>query len=207
MCYRVEMKMDIRKIGKQFKAAADHPDSIVFDSEINGFAYPVLPVITADAPSKIELSYEWGLIPSWCRDEAIRKNTLNARIESLSEKPAFKGVIANRCLVLATGYFEWRWLDEKGKSKQKFGIHHASAEAFAFAGLYSFWRDPQRRQRNTFTICTTRANEQMQYVHNTKQRMPVMLNPGDEQAWLDPTNDVQAFSFPRYTPDLVAFPN
>ena len=198
--------MDIRKISKQFKAVADNTGNFTFQEELNGFSFPVLPVITNQERTRLELSFEWGLVPAWCKDDSIRKNTLNARIESLDEKPAFRSSVTHRCLVIATGYFEWRWLDEKGKSKQKFEVHHAVAEAFAFAGLYASWQDPFGKRRDTFTICTTQANPQMQYVHNTKNRMPVMLNPGDEDAWLDPHNDVRSFAYPEYSPQLVAFP-
>ena len=200
------MKMDIREIGKRFKAVADNPNSTLFETELSGFNYPVLPVITNENSHLLSLEHSWGLIPGWCKDESIRKNTLNARLETLAEKPAFKNYVGNRCLVLATGYFEWRWNDEKGKSKQKYAIHHASADAFAFAGLYSSWNEPTGRIRKTFTIVTTGANEQMRYIHNTKQRMPLMLNPGDEEAWLDAKNEVSAFAYPDYDAQLVAFP-
>ena len=152
------------------------------------------------------MSHHWGVIPSWCQDDSIRKNTLNARVESLHEKPSFRNYVQNRCLVLATGYYEWRWLDDKGKAKQKFEIHHASAEAFAFAGLYAHWHEASGLLRKTFTIVTTAANKQMEYIHNTKKRMPLMLNPGDEDAWLDTRNDPSKFAYPAYDAQLVAFP-
>ncbi len=206
MCYRVEMKMDIRKLAKRFNANLADPAGFVPAAEFNGFEYPVLPVILAELPSRVSLEYHWGLIPPWSREIEIRKNTLNARVESLNDKPAFRDSVNNRCLVLATGYYEWRWNDPKGKSKQKFEIHHAEAEAFAFAGLYSRQTLGDGKSRNTFTIVTTAANPQMRYVHNNKLRMPLMLNPGDEQAWLNASNPPESFGYPNYDARLIVFP-
>jgi putative SOS response-associated peptidase YedK len=75
------------------------------------------------------------LIPAWAKDKTIQQYTLNAKIETLNEKPSFKNNIKNRCLVIADGYYEWQWLDPKGKNKQKYLITLTSEEPFAFAGI------------------------------------------------------------------------
>ena len=206
MCYRVEVKAGIEDIAKRFRAQFQNADLFNFADEINGFAHDVHPVITNHDSYIIQPDYEWGLIPDWCKDDSIRKNTLNAKIETLEQKPAFKNVISNRCLVIATAYYEWRWNDEKGKSKQKFKIHSSEEEIFAFAGIYSKWTSPETgNSLNTFSIVTTAANQQMQYIHNNKQRMPLMLRRQDELSWLDPQVNYQDFGYPNYNAPIVAF--
>ena len=140
--------------------------------------------------------YNWGLIPFWAKNDTLKKSTLNARIETLAEKPAFRNSVENRCLVIANGYYEWQWLDEKGKQKQKYLITPAKEELFAFAGIYSRWKDPQTgNDINTYSIVTTRANELMSEIHNNKERMPVILRPTDRQAWLEGAAH-EDFAFP-----------
>lgn len=121
---------------------------------------------------------------------------LNAKIETLVEKPAFKNVLNQRCLILANGFYEWQWLDAKGKNKIKFEIGIGNDELFAFAGLYSQWIDPDTSEIvPTFTIVTTEANTLMAEIHNIKKRMPVILRPEDEQHWLHQA-PVENFAFP-----------
>jgi len=111
---------------------------------------------------------------------------LNARIETIYEKPSFKDVINNRCLVLADGFYEWQWLDEKGKQKQKYELTLPHNELFAFAGLYSEWTNKTTGEiQNTYTLLTTAANEQMSKIHNTKKRMPILVAADSELAWLN----------------------
>ncbi|MBF0694208.1 MAG: SOS response-associated peptidase [Flavobacterium sp.] len=206
MCYRVEVKAGIQEIANRFKAQFESIDSFNFDHEINGFAHEAHPVIIDKQPGIIASNYHWGLIPGWCKDNSIRKNTLNAKVETLDQKPSFRDVVNNRCLVIATGYYEWRWNDEKGKSKQKFVIHSAEDEIFTFAGIYSVWRSPENGETvNTFSIVTTGANQKMAYIHNTKKRMPIMLKSRDEQDWLNGTLKPEDVAFPNYNVELIAF--
>ncbi len=208
MCYRVQVNTGVEKIAQRFKVTVEKPEKLLFDSEINGFAYQPLPVITSENPSVVTSEYSWGLIPAWCKDNTIRKNTLNAKIETLEDKPAFRNAVGNRCLVIATGYYEWRWLDEKGKVKEKYEIYSTEEAIFAFAGIYSTWIDPLTQEEyKTFSIITTQANPQMEYIHNMKKRMPVMLKKQDEMKWLDPNSDYSEFAFPRYNADIIAFNN
>jgi putative SOS response-associated peptidase YedK len=129
---------------------------------------------------------------------------LNARIETIDEKPSFKNAVNNRCLIIAIAYYEWRWIDPKGKLKEKYQINSQDTEIFTFAGLYSTWNDIQTGEAlNRYTILTTEANETMKYVHNMKQRMPVMLKKADEMAWLDHSSSINDFAFP-YQVNLIA---
>ncbi|MDX1753091.1 MAG: SOS response-associated peptidase [Salinimicrobium sediminis] len=202
MCFRTRLNAKIIEIEKAFEARFMEPGSYQPQEEINGFDFSSNPVITDYAPGEI-LFYNWGLIPGWAKNDSLKKSTLNARIETLTEKPAFRNSVENRCLVIANGYYEWQWLDEKGKQKQKYLITPAKEEIFAFAGIYSSWRDPVTRNfLNTYSIVTTRANELMSEIHNNKERMPVIIRKEDRQAWLE-KKPVENFAFP-YEVELKA---
>ena len=83
----------------------------------NGFTYPKCPVVSSEN-TKLIKHYQWGLIPFWAKDDSIKAYTLNAKIETIKEKPSFKGCIKNRCLVIVDGFYEWQWLDPKGKKNK-----------------------------------------------------------------------------------------
>ena len=204
MCYYTEQSEGIKVVKKRFNAIVDNEDNFLQSENINGFSYPNLPIITNENPQIIRTDFHWGLVPNWAQDINFRKNTLNAKIETIEEKPSFKNIIQNRCLIIATSYFEWRWNDEKGKSKDKYQIFSNEDEIFAFAGLYTTW-NKSGETYNSFTMVTTEANPQMQYIHNHKKRMPIVLHKGDELAWLDHNNAIQDFAFPKYDANIIAF--
>ena len=204
MCYRTQMNKTIGEIERAFNARCVEPNSYVPMDEINGFTYIKTPVIRDEGRGEIDL-FHWGLIPFWAKDDAIKKNTLNARIETVTDKPAFRNSVENRCLVLANAYYEWQWLDEKGKKKQKFRIHPVDQEIFAFAGIYSNWKNPGTGEViNSYSIITTEANELMSVIHNNKHRMPVVLKQEDHTSWLSGA-DVTNFALP-YEVALEAIP-
>ena len=205
MCFYTQQNATKKEVQSRFDAEIDNEETYLENDFINGFSYPNMPIILNTKPELITTNYSWGLLPSWAKDEDFRKNTLNARIETVDEKASFKNVMQNRCLVIATAYYEWRWNDEKGKSKDKYQINSQEDEIFTFAGLYSKWVNPATgEEKNTYTILTTEANELMQYVHNHKKRMPVVLHKKDEKAWLDNSNAIRDFAFP-YQASIVAF--
>ncbi|MDP5091945.1 MAG: SOS response-associated peptidase [Polaribacter sp.] len=202
MCYHVKQTSTAKAMEQRFDAAIASGSLFAPQEHINGFSFPQLPVITQQAPSLIQ-PFAWGLIPGWAKNDEIKKMTLNAKIETLHEKPAFKEVVTQRCLIIANGFYEWQWLDSKGKNKIKFEIGLENNALFAFAGLYAHWVDTNTGSlKSTCTILTTAANELMANIHNTKKRMPVILHPKDEQRWLHqgPIND---FAYPYQVP-LVA---
>ncbi|AWG22600.1 DUF159 family protein [Flavobacterium faecale] len=202
MCFHTIQNKLSKQIEKRFKAKMRDESLFATQDSINGFTFPKTPIITNEHPDIIE-HYNWGLIPDWSKDDQIKKMTLNAKIETLDEKPSFKNVINQRCLVIATGFNEWQWLDSKGNTKIKYQIGVENDELFAFAGLYSHWTDTHTGEsRNTYTIVTTQANPLMAEIHNIKKRMPIILLPGDEAKWLNQAS-VQDFAFP-YDVDLVA---
>ncbi len=140
---------------------------------------PVAVVTSAD-DRKVEF-FQWGLIPSWSKDPAIGSRMINARAETLAEKPAYRVPFARkRCLILADGFFEWKQVD---KSKRPFFIQLKSREPFAFAGLWDTWAAPTGEAKRTCTIVTCEPNELMSELHN---RMPVILDKSLMWDWLDP---------------------
>lgn len=195
MCFRTKLNAKIIEIEKAFDAGFVEPDLYNPQKEINAFDFLENPVVTDLSPEEI-LFYNWGLIPFWAKNDNLKKSTLNARIETIAEKPAFRNSVENRCLVIANGYYEWQWLDEKGKKKQKYLITSTEEEIFAFAGIYSHWTNPDTgKKMGSYSILTTQANELMGEIHNNKQRMPVVLHHKDRQAWLEGAPH-EKFAFP-----------
>ncbi|MDN5745154.1 MAG: SOS response-associated peptidase [Nocardioidaceae bacterium] len=140
----------------------------------------------------------WGLVPSWAKDLKIGSRMINARMETVAEKPAFrKAFAARRCIVPADGYYEWYETQQqtaKGKPvKQPFFIRPEGDSVLAMAGLYEIWRDPARaegdpdRFRWTCTVLTTSATDDLGRIHD---RMPLLVHPDMRAAWLDPRNTV-----------------
>lgn len=200
MCFFYGINKSKGDIEKVFKAKFDQ-DGFEPIQEANGFAHPFMPIIVDKRPDIIT-GANWGLLPTWAKDTSFQKNTLNARIETLDEKPSFRNSIKNRCLIPATNFYEWQWQDPKGKEKKKFSIE-SEEKMFAFAGLYSIWNNPQNGQQMlTYTILTTEANELMAVIHNTKKRMPVVLNSEHYNLWLQGEN-IKTFAYP-YESKLVA---
>ena len=148
------------------------------------------------APAERQLRVlRWGLIPSWAKDPAIGNRMINARMETVAEKPAYRRAFAaRRCLLPADGYFEWyptEQLTAAGKPrKQPFFIRPKDHGTLAMAGLYEIWRDPERadddpeRFRWTCTVITTDAEDSLGHIHD---RMPLMVERERWGEWLDPT--------------------
>jgi len=125
----------------------------------------------------------WGLIPSWAKDPALGNRMINARAETLAEKPAFKRLLQKqRCVILADGFYEWKVVPGS-KTKRPLLIRLKSQEVFALAGLWDQWKAPEGSIVTSSTIITTEPNELMAAVHN---RMPVILTPECVQLWLSP---------------------
>tara|TARA_B100000508_G_scaffold141079_1_gene146074 strand:+ start:46478 stop:47107 length:630 start_codon:yes stop_codon:yes gene_type:complete len=176
MCYNVQQKATLKELTERFNAQFELPKLYQPSNEISGFVHPQLPVLTDKNPQQFEMLH-WGLIPHWAKDEGIRKNTLNAKLETIDEKPSFRDVQQNKCILPVTGFYEWKWLDGKGKRKDKYLIQINSEPIFGLAGLYSNWNDPgSGEERSTFTLLTTKANPVMENIHNTKKRMPLMMD-------------------------------
>ncbi|GAB4122281.1 MAG: SOS response-associated peptidase [Roseiflexaceae bacterium] len=153
-----------------------------------------LPVIVRNSPNRLVLM-RWGLIPSWVKQIDQRTTLINARAETLSEKPSFRKAFASqRCLIPTTGFYEWQ---QHERGKQPYFIRLRDQGVFAFAGLYDRWRDPQGGEIHSFTIITTEPNELMGSIHT---RMPVILTPAEEEHWLDPRISAAADLMPLLDP-------
>lgn len=125
----------------------------------------------------------WGLVPSWATDVSIGNRMINARVETIAEKPAFRVAFKKRrCLILADGFYEWQ---KAGKVKVPTHIRLKTREPFAFAGIYEYWKTKSGKILESCSIVTTTPNEIMSKIHH---RMPVILNEHDEEAWLNPDN-------------------
>ena len=134
--------------------------------------------------------FHWGLVPAWAKDPSIGSRMINARAESLAEKPAFRRALQRRrCLIPADGFYEWR--KEPNGRKTPLFIRRKDRQPLALAGLWETWHDPGGSQLNSCTIITTEPNDLIRDIHD---RMPAVLQPGDYQRWLDPE--------PRDPPEL-----
>ncbi len=133
-------------------------------------------------PKRKFVLMRWGLIPSWAKDPSMAASAINAVSETAAEKPAFRDAMKlRRCLIPATGFYEWKRTG--AKSKQAYHIGMKGDRLFAFAGLWENWEDPQGKVIRTCTILTTQANATLSDIHD---RMPVILTPEDYDRWLDP---------------------
>ena len=187
MCYHNSLKVQPRKVADYYEAAlpALFTDPVFHG---NGFTFPLWPVLAMNHPGHL-LPAQWGLIPAWVKlaEEArkLRTFNLNARSETIFEKPSFRGPARyNRCLVPSTGFIEWQ---DAGKKKLPYFICLEGRELFSLAGLSSTWVDPATGEVvDTFCILTTEANPMLAKIHNSKKRMPVILSREAERRWLDP---------------------
>jgi putative SOS response-associated peptidase YedK len=166
---------------------------------------PVL-AIPNDGTGKADF-FVWGLIPSWAKDPSIGARMINARAETLAEKPAFRAAFRyRRCLILADGFYEWQ-----AQAGSKFKIPHyirlKSGRPFAFAGLWEDWHAPDGSQIKSATIITTQPNELMARLHN---RMPVILPPDTYARWLESSPrqpaDLQGLLTPYPAEAMSAYP-
>lgn len=162
-------------------------------------------------------SLRWGLVPSWAKDEKIGSRMINARMETVAEKPAFRKAFASRrCIVPADGYFEWydtERTNAKGKPvKQPFFITPEDGSILAMAGLYEIWRDRSVPEdaagafRWTCTVITTEATDQLGRIHD---RMPLIVDRDSRAAWLDPRHtvtDLSTLLTPAQQSGLTAYP-
>ncbi|HET9828734.1 MAG TPA: SOS response-associated peptidase [Nocardioidaceae bacterium] len=172
----------------------------------------------AAGPERQLRSLTWGLVPFWAKDPSIGNKMINARMETVHEKPAYRRAFTSRrCLLPADGYFEWYPTDQRTKAgrpmKQPFFIHPHDGGVLAMAGLYEIWRDPTRdeddpaRFRWTCTVLTTRAEDSVGHIHD---RMPLLVEPARYDAWLDPASgdveDLKRLLVPAAPGRLEAYP-
>jgi putative SOS response-associated peptidase YedK len=193
MCYQYSVPGPDSLI-KRFSALFLEPVPFKRQYHASSFDLPKLPVITNEKPKQIQL-FMWGLIPFWVKDrktaDEVRLKTMNARVESIFEKPSFRHAAEQKhCLVLADGFFEWQ--EYQGKNYPYY-IRLKNHEPFAMAGLWEIWIDKETGEElRTYSVITTKANQLMEQIHNKKKRMPVILPRNDEQEWINPSLDKES---------------
>jgi putative SOS response-associated peptidase YedK len=174
----------------------------------DGFAHPNLPVVTVERPDTVQY-FRWGFIPVWAKDSKTAAEMsvmcLNAVSETIFEKPAFRSSVDKRCLVLVTGFYEWR---HAGKEKYPYFIKLKNKELFYIGGLYNTWADKETGEiYNTVTLLTTPANPLMETIHNTKKRMPLILNEEMAGIWLSdlPSSEIKELMQPYDEHEMEAW--
>ena len=141
-----------------------------------------VPVVTNNGENKLDI-FTWGLVPFWAKDPSIGSRMINARSETLSEKPSFRNAYKRRrCLILADGFYEWQ-NEPDTKTKIPFYIQIENGKPFAFAGIWENWHSKDGSQVLSTAIITTEPNDFMRPIH---KRMPVILPPEDYSTWLQP---------------------
>lgn len=175
MCGRYVLTAEPQVVQQKFNLTTLPPE---LPERYNIAPTQAVPVITNEAPTALTF-FRWGLIPSWSKDINIGDRMINARGETVHEKPSFRAAFRRRrCLIPATGFYEW---SKQGKDKKPMYVHMKAQAVFAFAGLWEVWHSPEGDEIHSCTIITTEPNELMQPLHH---RMAVILHEEDYETWL-----------------------
>jgi putative SOS response-associated peptidase YedK len=180
MCGRFTNNAKPEQIKTEFKVGAKNHN--LFQPRFNIAPSQMIDVVFAPESERIISQLKWGLVPSWSKDAPTSKGLINARAETITEKPSFREAFqSRRCIIPASGFYEWQ---KKGTgAKQPFYFYLKDKEVFGFAGLWEEWIDKQTGEvLETCTIITTEANEVLKPVH---ERMPVILKAESYDEWLD----------------------
>lgn len=177
MCGRFTLVKEAKEIEERFNAKFEASS---FNKNYNAAPGTLLSVITDTSPNIIQ-SFQWGLVPSWAKDKNIAFKTINARIETITEKPAFREAFSKRrCLIPADGYYEWK---KEGEEKTPYRITLNDERLFAFAGIWETWHN-NAKPLHSFSIITIPAPKKISHLH---ERMPVILSSQNEVNWLNGT--------------------
>ena len=199
MCGRYQLDVELES-GAELLGAILEAD---FEPRYNAAPMQMLPVVRRRHQTRSVAPLRWGLVPDWANDESFAHKLINARSETVVEKPAFKAAFRfGRCLVPTTGFYEWK---TTGRYKQPHLISMRSTPIFAMAGLWSPWSDGNQALE-TFTVLTVDPRDALAGLHD---RMPVILDPGAQQTWLNPESSPQeltALLQPRRADELKIFP-
>lgn len=176
MCGRFAIMYDPEELKDQL-GLSEVPDELASNGNISpgeGIA------VVTDAVKRSVDIYKWGLVPSWAKDISIGNKLINARAETLSEKPSFRNAFSRRrCLIPASGFYEWR---QEGARKQPYLFQLTDQKSFTFAGLWEHWEDNQGNEIYSCTIITTVPNALLAQYH---ERMPVILDDSTRWQWLE----------------------
>lgn len=181
MCGRFTITAPIEDIMLQYYV--DNNPNINYKPIYNAAPMQFIPAIVRGENGNRLGELRWGLVPSWAKDDKIGSKMINARAETILEKPSFNRLLTSRrCIIPADGFFEWK---QRNGSKQPYRIVLRDDNLFSFAGLYDIWADANGNKLSTCTIITTEPNSLMAEIHN---RMPVILERENETEWLDRGN-------------------
>ncbi|SEN78098.1 Putative SOS response-associated peptidase YedK [Mesobacillus persicus] len=181
MCGRFTLTASFEELIDRFNIESFLPEEDYLPNYNVAPSQSVLAVINNGSINKMGY-LRWGLIPPWAKDMKIGYKMINARAESLSEKPSFRNAYHNkRCLIIADSFYEWKRQDDQTKIPMR--IKLKTNEVFSMAGLWEKWESPEGKSIFSCTVITTEANELVKDIHN---RMPVILRPEEEKIWLNP---------------------
>ena len=177
MCGRKTLTRDMQSIIEEL--AIDEWDAEDYNPSYNIAPSQSSPVLFGKKNSRIVKTMKWGLIPTWIKDESIGSKMINARSETLLEKPSFQSLVHhNRCVVIADGYFEWK---RENNGNQPFYIFHPEHKLLPMAGLWTAWESNYNETIHSYTVITTTPQKGISHIHN---RMPVILNPTAIDEWI-----------------------
>lgn len=198
MCFYVNVNIEKEKLKKNLPFVNNINSRFNKNStslnEVSAFTFPYLPILTLQNEVYEISDYKWGLIPEWVNPIAMNefgKNTLNARIETIDEKKSFQNYTHQKGILALNGFYEWQHI---GKYKNKFYIH-SSSQDFIYVAVIHHTYQLENRGINTFSMITTNANKLMSEIHNTKKRMPLMINKSFIKDWLNPKFGIRDIMF------------
>ncbi len=198
MCGRYSFILEDEMIKERFGVTVR---SAIYKARYNCAPTQNLAVISNESPGELSL-YRWGLVPFWAKDPAIGNKLINARAETILEKPAFKNSFkSKRCLVLSDGFYEWK----RDARKTPFRITRRDGSAFAMAGIWDKWIDHKGEELRSFAILTTHPNSLMEKIHD---RMPVILDRVTEKRWIEAPSQEELIEMlkPLESSALIAYP-
>ena len=199
MCGRFSFSPLAKIIEDRFDVKVD----AAYKPRYNSAPSQELAVISNSDPGHLSF-YRWGLIPFWAKDQKIGNRMINAKAETITEKPAFRNSFKRkRCLVLSNGFFEWKKTGPKEKIPYR--IFMKDESLFSMAGIWDSWKNELNEIINSFSILTISPNTLMENIHH---RMPVILDPKDEKVWLGESQEQQLLELLKpYPPELMtAYP-
>ncbi len=211
MCYYSSISVGFKIIETRFGVKFVQSELFNPIYSASAFTFPLMPVITDENPTVVTLMH-WGLIPNWCKDNTtaskLKQMTLNARCETIFDKPMFKQcIISKRCQVLVDGFFEWRHYYNKS---YPYFIRLTDHQPFALAGIWDKWQNRDTDEKvESFSVITTQANSLLAQIHNTKKRMPVILTRENEKKWIDSDItkvDIESMLIPYDVGKMEAYP-
>ncbi|MBC8403309.1 MAG: SOS response-associated peptidase [Candidatus Marinimicrobia bacterium] len=182
MCGRKTLTEDLQSIIEELAIQEwEDPDNYI--PSYNIAPTQTSPILIDDGIRRVELM-RWGLIPSWSKDMSFGARMINARAETLLEKPSFHNLVPNRrCVVITDGYYEWR---KEISGKQPYYIHHPDGRLLPMAGLWDKWSNQEGKQVLSYTVITTKPQSELAFIHD---RMPVILHRENLDQWLQTANN------------------